>query len=701
MKNILNKNRIIVLPIIILFAVGLCFALKAQAAQNEISNIDLLDTNSNGQIDRIQISVDNSKATTTVIHDNTGWTVTDGGNPFAIDSVSLQSTDTANPIIINVDLNESDAALMVDTSGLNLEVAYTQQASGTGTEIGVDTGTQMAAIVTGDADGVANTENDKAAPVFLNASTTSNTNIRLVFSESLALGTVAWGAADDWTASGIVSTAAAINGAAVDLTVNALGNTAFTANDFSFATTSSLIKDAAGNAVAAFNGKAIADGQAPTLDITDNKTGVATIASGTIIYTFTFSEAVTGFASGDIIVVGGTKGAFAQASSTVFTLVVTPLSNSTANIMVDVPGAVAIDASSIPNVAAAQSVQAVNTLALVLSTYAPVPATSNDTTPNFSFNSSEAGTINYGGDCSSAAVNAISGVNTITFNVLSQGAHSNCTIIVTDAIGNTSNQLVVNPFNILIPSSSGGGGGGGNTATVIQTPVTVPTTVPETVTPEAIVEPVTIVPEKALTPREAQMVLVADDGKKVFESGTNFEAILTYVSKSEDVATESASMDRYTKPMMANIKGLDVYQTYAINNFIVYGTKSTKILGMGERAGVVNSFKSAFGRLPTSETDWIDCIAIGNGRWPSQKSVAAENRVRATFVKIYRKEANLKNSNDNAAISVMAYGLRTSKRNTKSEAAAIKSFTSIFKHSPKTAAEWDAVRAIAYSGAKR
>ena len=39
-------------------------------------------------------------------------------------------------------------------------------------------------------------------------------------------------------------------------------------------------------------------------------------------------------------------------------------------------------------------------------------------------------------------------LNTVVFNTLANGTHSNCTITVTDAAGNVSNQLVVSPFTI-------------------------------------------------------------------------------------------------------------------------------------------------------------------------------------------------------------------------------------------------------------
>ena len=71
-----------------------------------------------------------------------------------------------------------------------------------------------------------------------------------------------------------------------------------------------------------------------------------------------------------------------------------------------------------------------------------------NTTPSYGFVSTEAGTIHYSGDCSSQTTSATAGLNTVVFNTLAHGAHSNCTITVTDAAGNVSNQLVVSPFTI-------------------------------------------------------------------------------------------------------------------------------------------------------------------------------------------------------------------------------------------------------------
>ncbi len=78
----------------------------------------------------------------------------------------------------------------------------------------------------------------------------------------------------------------------------------------------------------------------------------------------------------------------------------------------------------------------------------PVTTPTNDSTPNYTFNTNEAGTITYGGSCSSATTSATSGNNTITFATLSDGTYSNCTITVTDASSNASSALAVTAFTV-------------------------------------------------------------------------------------------------------------------------------------------------------------------------------------------------------------------------------------------------------------
>lgn len=79
-----------------------------------------------------------------------------------------------------------------------------------------------------------------------------------------------------------------------------------------------------------------------------------------------------------------------------------------------------------------------------------VPASTTDTTPNFTFSSSEAGTIMYSGDCTSSTTAAVAGNNTVTFDALDLGTHTNCEVSVKDVDGNSSAALAVPPFNVLL-----------------------------------------------------------------------------------------------------------------------------------------------------------------------------------------------------------------------------------------------------------
>ena len=92
---------------------------------------------------------------------------------------------------------------------------------------------------------------------------------------------------------------------------------------------------------------------------------------------------------------------------------------------------------------------------------------------------------------------------------------------------------------------------------------------------------------------------------------------------------------------------------------------------------------------------------IANGRWPSRIGLKAEERARVSFEKIYLRQPDGKNGPDANAIAVAAYGLRPVKRAIDSEKFAIAAFISIYGKNPTDPTDWDLVRAIAYSGAKR
>ena len=109
-----------------------------------------------------------------------------------------------------------------------------------------------------------------------------------------------------------------------------------------------------------------------------------------------------------------------------------------------------------------------DTTAPVLEEVTSVSTPTTDTTPDYTFSSTEYGTITYGGSCSSSTTTAGfvwdvgSVTTTITFDALtaedvvhtdlvaktSVGTYDNCTITVTDPAGNASNPLTVSKFHI-------------------------------------------------------------------------------------------------------------------------------------------------------------------------------------------------------------------------------------------------------------
>ena len=112
-----------------------------------------------------------------------------------------------------------------------------------------------------------------------------------------------------------------------------------------------------------------------------------------------------------------------------------------------------------------------DTTAPTIAEVTAVTTPTTDTTPEYTFSSDEAGTITYGGSCSSSTTSVISGNNTITLVSLSTGTYSNCTITVTDAAGNVSSTLTLSSFTVAESEQMGGAMQGGqlSLSTVVTT----------------------------------------------------------------------------------------------------------------------------------------------------------------------------------------------------------------------------------------
>jgi hypothetical protein len=157
----------------------------------------------------------------------------------------------------------------------------------------------------------------------------------------------------------------------------------------------------------------------------------------------------------------------------------------------------------------------------------------------------------------------------------------------------------------------------------------------------------------------------------------------------------------YEWVMARNKINFDLNQKYALAYYIQVGTPTTKRLGSGERKGVLGSFFSAYGYFPVSLNDWKDTIKIASGRWPEKRDAGAEQSADQLFNKIYLRFPRADKPEDQNARMIIAYGLRPVKRDLYKEINAISIFKQIFKRSFRDDRDWNTIRVIAYSGAKR
>ncbi|MCP3682238.1 MAG: fibronectin type III domain-containing protein [bacterium] len=290
---------------------------------------------------------------------------------------------------------------------------------------------------------------------------------------------------------------------------------------------------------------------------------------------------------------------------------------------------------------------------------------------------------------------------------------SSCNVTCNSGFEQSGNTCVVNGGSVIIVN--GGGGGGGSTPS--PTP-TVEATEEEEEEEETTEEEQTNAETSNETEEETNVIEeVATEVKEVAQAFANkitqiisealeiakadINGLLNRFRFKRDLSKEQVVTKKYVKALIKNAKGFEQKHQHALTNFVAYGTDTTLKLGEGERAGVVNSYKSALGKMPKTDAEWSDVIKIANGRWPSETSEETEANATAAFKKIYKRAPDRSNPHDDAAVVVISYGLRPTDRNLNSEKAAIKSFRAIYGYDPVSAVAWDIVRAIAYSGATR
>ena len=99
-------------------------------------------------------------------------------------------------------------------------------------------------------------------------------------------------------------------------------------------------------------------------------------------------------------------------------------------------------------------------ISIALKEVTAITTPTTDTTPDYTFSSTESGALTYGGSCSSSTTIAISGNNTITLNTLSVGTYADCTITVSKtmttnkSVTNLSGSLTITSFTVSSAVSS-------------------------------------------------------------------------------------------------------------------------------------------------------------------------------------------------------------------------------------------------------
>jgi len=212
---------------------------------------------------------------------------------------------------------------------------------------------------------------------------------------------------------------------------------------------SGTIEDLSGNPCTSING---------TLGSVVVDTTIATVVSfiisntslkigETATVTLQFSESVSGFNSdNDITEQNGSLATMTSSDNITWTGTFTPTDDieDTTNILQLATSYTDSAGNSGPTAQTAN--YSIDTKEPILSNASSI-GTTTDTTPTFSFTSSEAGTIisSLGFSTSNTA---IANSNSITFNTLSNNTYSSQWVKVIDAAGNTSNQLLIPSFTV-------------------------------------------------------------------------------------------------------------------------------------------------------------------------------------------------------------------------------------------------------------
>ena len=123
-------------------------------------------------------------------------------------------------------------------------------------------------------------------------------------------------------------------------------------------------------------------------------------------------------------------------------------------------------------------------------------------------------------------------------------------------------------------------------------------------------------PESSAYAGEALTVIAYDrEAAQIVASGTDPDAFIAYNQRLKDVASQDWGMKNFIQPRAAEFKDLAIDKLYALNNFVIYGTPSTKRLLPDQRWQKLLHYREKYHTWPLTADDWQLLLS---GRQPNR-----------------------------------------------------------------------------------
>lgn len=99
------------------------------------------------------------------------------------------------------------------------------------------------------------------------------------------------------------------------------------------------------------------------------------------------------------------------------------------------------------------------------------------------------------------------------------------------------------------------------------------------------------------------------EAASIVNSGSNLDSYISYMKRKKSSADQKYAYEKLTLPL-DRTKKLKQQQLYAINNFIVYGSRTKGQLSARQRFDLVKKFQNKYKYLPTTEAHWKTLLTM-------------------------------------------------------------------------------------------